>query len=59
MGGATAALACRLFYKFRTIVPCHYGTFPMLDQTAEKFIREMGTDGGKVLVPEIGKQVEL
>jgi hypothetical protein len=31
----------------------------MLDQTAEKFIREMGTDGGKVLVPEIGKQVEL
>jgi L-ascorbate metabolism protein UlaG (beta-lactamase superfamily) len=59
MGGATAALACRLFYKFRTIVPCHYGTFPMLDQTADKFIREMGTDGGKVLVPEIGKQVEL
>ena len=59
MGGDTAALACRLYFKFRTVIPCHYGTFPILDQTPDKFIREMGTDGGKVLVPEKGKPVEL
>ena len=27
MGGAVAALACRRFFKFETVVPCHYGTF--------------------------------
>ncbi len=55
MGAKTAAMACRRFFKFKTIVPCHYGTFPMIDQTADKFIAEMGPDGGKVLVPEKGK----
>jgi L-ascorbate metabolism protein UlaG (beta-lactamase superfamily) len=59
MGGRMAALACRRFFSFRTIIPCHYGTFPILDQTAELFIREMGDDGGKVLVPEKGKPVAI
>ena len=38
MGGAVAALACRRFFKFETVMPCHYGTFPMIDQTADKFV---------------------
>jgi L-ascorbate metabolism protein UlaG (beta-lactamase superfamily) len=59
MGAKTAAMACRRFFKFKTIVPCHYGTFPMIDQTADKFIAEMGPDGGKVLVPEKGKATSL
>jgi L-ascorbate metabolism protein UlaG (beta-lactamase superfamily) len=59
MGGDTAALACRKYFKFDRVIPCHYGTFPILDQTPEKFIREMGTDGKKVLVLEIGKPFEL
>ena len=59
MGGDTAALACRLYFKFDRIIPCHYGTFPILDQTPDKFIREMGTDGKKVLVPEIGEPFEV
>jgi L-ascorbate metabolism protein UlaG (beta-lactamase superfamily) len=28
MGGREAAMACRRFFKFRAIVPCHYATFP-------------------------------
>jgi L-ascorbate metabolism protein UlaG (beta-lactamase superfamily) len=56
MGAKTAALACKRFFKFETIVPCHYGTFPMLDQTADKFIAEMG--GGAVLVPKVGVPFE-
>jgi len=59
MGGDTAALACRKYFKFDRVIPCHYGTFPILDQTPDKFIREMGTDGKKVLVPEIGKSFEV
>jgi L-ascorbate metabolism protein UlaG (beta-lactamase superfamily) len=42
MGAKTAALACKRYFQFETIVPCHYGTFPMLDQTAGKFVAEMG-----------------
>jgi L-ascorbate metabolism protein UlaG (beta-lactamase superfamily) len=34
------------------IVPCHYGTFPVLDQTADQFIAAFGKD--KVLVPAVG-----
>jgi len=56
MGARTAALACKRFFKFETIVPCHYGTFPVLDQTADKFIAEMG--GAGVLVPKVGVPFE-
>ena len=27
MGGKIAALACKRYFKFRTIIPCHYGDF--------------------------------
>jgi L-ascorbate metabolism protein UlaG (beta-lactamase superfamily) len=52
MGAKTAALACKRFFQFKTIVPCHYRTFPMLDQTADKFVAEMGSNA--VLVPDVG-----
>ena len=52
MGATTAALACQRFFSFDTVVPCHYGTFPVLDQTADKFIAALGKD--RVLVPEVG-----
>ena len=48
MGGAIAALACRRFFKFSTILPCHFGTFPIIDQTADTFIAAMEGDGNKV-----------
>ena len=59
MGGAVAALACRRFFNFETIVPCHYASFPMVDQDADKFRAGMEGSGAKVLVPEKGKPVEL
>ena len=59
MGGAVAALACRRYFKFETVIPCHYATFPMLDQSADKFVEGLqGSDTG-VVVPEIGKAVIL
>jgi L-ascorbate metabolism protein UlaG (beta-lactamase superfamily) len=59
MGAKTAAMACRRFFDFRTIIPCHYGTFPIIDQTADAFVAEMGDDAAKVKVPAIGEAFEL
>ncbi len=59
MGGAVAALACRRFFNFETIVPCHYATFGLLDQDAIKFTDGMEGSGANVLVPQKGKAVEL
>ncbi|MGD9784867.1 MAG: metal-dependent hydrolase [Hyphomicrobiaceae bacterium] len=57
MGARTAALACRRFFSFRTVIPCHYGTFPIIDATADAFVREMA--GGPVLVPQAGVAFEV
>ncbi len=59
MGGAVAALACRRFFKFETVIPCHYKTFGLLDQTPDKFIAGMEGSGVNVVVPELGKAVAL
>jgi L-ascorbate metabolism protein UlaG (beta-lactamase superfamily) len=56
MGARTAALACKRYFDFETVVPCHYGTFPIIDQTPDKFIAEMG--GNRVVVPEVGVPFE-
>lgn len=55
MGGAVAALACQRFFKFRNVIPCHYGTFGIIDQTPEKF--QTGMDGSqtRVDVPGVGQ----
>jgi L-ascorbate metabolism protein UlaG (beta-lactamase superfamily) len=52
MGAKQAAMACKRYFKFKTIVPIHYGTFPIIDQDASKFIAEMS--GQNVVVPEVG-----
>ncbi|HEY6629863.1 MAG TPA: metal-dependent hydrolase [Rhizobiaceae bacterium] len=59
MGGAVAALACRRFFNFETVIPCHYKTFGLLDQTPDKFIAGMEGSGVEVVVPEPGEVVEL
>lgn len=55
MGGAIAALACqRYFPQLKLAIPCHYGTFGLLDQTADDFVRGMEKTNTEVKVPEIG-----
>ncbi|MEX0406998.1 metal-dependent hydrolase [Aquibium sp. LZ166] len=58
MGGAVAALACRRFFKFDTVIPCHYASFPMVDQSADKFISGMEGSGTKVVTPTVGEAFE-
>ena len=59
MGGAVAALACRRFFKFDTVIPCHFGTFPMIDPTAEKFVAGMDGSGANVALPKIGETITI
>jgi len=60
MGGAVAGLACQRYLKFSTVVPCHYGSFPIIDQTADKFVAAMeDANGTKVEVPKAGDTVSV
>jgi L-ascorbate metabolism protein UlaG (beta-lactamase superfamily) len=59
MGAKLAAMACYRFYAFETVIPCHYATFPIIDQTADKFVAAMAGSKTRVLVPERGTPVEL
>ena len=57
MGAKTAAFACKEFFNFEAVLPCHYGTFPILDQSADKFVAEM--TGQNVEVLEVGGSIEV
>ncbi|NDW06317.1 metal-dependent hydrolase [Jiella pacifica] len=59
MGGAVAAVACRRYFKFDTIIPIHWGTMPILDANPDKFKEAMEGDAGKVLTPVIGEAFEV
>ncbi|MGQ2902575.1 MAG: metal-dependent hydrolase [Neoaquamicrobium sediminum] len=59
MGGAVAALACRRFFDFETVIPAHYASFGIIDQTADKFIAGMEGASAKVLTPKIGEAFEV
>lgn len=54
MGGAVAALACQRYFKFGTVIPCHYGSFPIIDQTPEKFVAGMAGASTKVEAIKVG-----
>ena len=55
MSPATAALAVKRFLKVETVVPCHYGSFPIIEPNPDKFVAEMKGHATKVIVPEKGK----
>jgi L-ascorbate metabolism protein UlaG (beta-lactamase superfamily) len=59
MGAKTAALAVKRFFQLDTVIPCHYGSFPIIDQSADKFVAEMKGASAKVIVPEKGKAVSV
>ena len=59
MGARIAALACKRFFDFETVIPCHYATFDLLDASADKFVTEMQGSKTKVIVPDREKAIEL
>jgi L-ascorbate metabolism protein UlaG (beta-lactamase superfamily) len=59
MNPVTAALAVRRFFTLDTVIPCHYGSFPIIEPNADKFLAAMKGHITKVLIPEKGKAVTL
>lgn len=57
MGAASAALAVKRFFKLDAVIPCHYGSFPIIEPNADKFVAAMAGHATRVIVPEKGKPV--
>jgi L-ascorbate metabolism protein UlaG (beta-lactamase superfamily) len=55
MSARMAALAVRRFFKLEAVVPCHYGTFPIIASNADEFVAEMKGAPTTVIVPEKGR----
>ena len=51
MDMARAAYAARRYFNFKTVIPCHYRTFPALAQNAEVLVA--GLPGVTVIEPQV------
>ena len=58
MGARTAAYAVNNLFDFDVVVPCHYATFGLLDQSADDFRSQVTRASTKVVVPERGAAFE-
>ena len=52
-----AAYAARRYFNFQTVIPCHYRTFPILEQGAEDL--RAGLPGVEVIEPEVMLAIEV
>ena len=57
MDMARAAYAAKRYFKFKTVIPCHYRTFPLLAQNAD--ILAKGLPGVKVIEPQVMQPITL
>lgn len=57
MDSARAAFACDKFFDFEAVIPCHYGTFPLLAQSADEFAEAMSPT--RVIAPDVLETVTL
>lgn len=51
MGPEGAAFAVRRYFRPRAAIPCHYGSFPIIESTADRFVVAMEGSGIQVVVP--------
>lgn len=52
-----AAFAAKRYFNFKTVIPCHYRTFPLLEQSAEKLAA--GLPGVNVIEPQVMDAIAL
>ena len=52
-----AGYAAKTFFDFRTVIPCHYKTFPILEQSAEELVKAL--PGVDVIEPEVMTAISL
>lgn len=51
------AYAAKKYFNFKTVIPAHYKTFPILEQSAEDLIN--GLPGVQVIEPEVMKAITV
>jgi L-ascorbate metabolism protein UlaG (beta-lactamase superfamily) len=59
MNPTTAALAVKRFFQLDAVIPCHYGSFPIIEKSADGFVAAMKGHRTRVIVPEKGKSVTI
>jgi len=59
MGPDTAALAIKRFFKPRAVIPCHYGSFPIIEQSPDRFVAALEGSGIQAVVPHKHTAVRL
>lgn len=52
-----AGYAAKKFFDFKTVIPCHYRTFPLLEQSAETLVAAL--PGVNVIEPEVMQAIEI
>ncbi|WP_299353726.1 metal-dependent hydrolase [uncultured Shimia sp.] len=52
-----AAYAAKRYFNFQTVIPCHYGTFPILEQSADDL--KAGLPGVDVIEPQLMQAIEV
>lgn len=57
MDMAGAAYAAKRYFDFKTVIPCHYRTFPLLEQSAQVLID--GLPGVDVIEPVVMQSIAL
>ncbi len=57
MDMARATWAAKKFFDFKTVIPCHYRTFPLLEQSAETM--KEGLPDVNVVEPEVLVPIEI
>ncbi|MDG1167782.1 MAG: hydrolase, partial [Sulfitobacter sp.] len=57
MGMAEAAYAAKRYFNFKTLIPCHYRTFPLLEQSAK--VLADGLPGVNVVEPQVMQPITL
>jgi L-ascorbate metabolism protein UlaG (beta-lactamase superfamily) len=53
-----AAWAARKYFRFRTVIPCHYRTFPILAQSAAALRAGLSTEI-EVIEPQVLDPITL
>ena len=57
MDMARAAYAAKRYFNFKTVIPCHYRTFPLLAQNADILVA--GLPGVQVIEPQVMQPITL
>jgi L-ascorbate metabolism protein UlaG (beta-lactamase superfamily) len=57
MDMAGAAWAAKRFFDFKTVIPCHYKTFGLLEQSADALVA--GLPGVQVLLPDVMETITI